>query len=291
MSITYRGMNVSEPDVTTDAELAAFRGFDDQPTGRPLASYALWADLRPDVLKRLLNYVHQIHESESFSCPLPYLVLYSVGGWSDGVRYICEICQPGSFLSGPPGYPRDAVVETFAVAFYLAPTWGTVLTADAVRECLAGYREPAPDAPSPFPDGWAVAPDELKAGLDYSTPDLTKADLAALTEWYLRVCGEVPATIQLYAKYRPQLLKAERNRWENIVRTGLPNQMFAYLLLYHEVWRGNVAGTRDALLLAKGLGVEKPYAVDAIWYGGSFLGGTGTIAAVAEPVAEILEAW
>jgi hypothetical protein len=290
VSITYRGMNVSEPDVTTPEELQAFFAFSDQPTGRPLASYELWADLRPDVLKRLLGYVHEIHESETFSCPLPYLNVYTVGGWPEGVRYILNICQPGTFLSGP-GYSKDAVIETFAVAFYLAPSWGSVLVADAIREGLAGYREPPPDAPSPFPDGWAVAPDELKAGLDYSTPDLTKADLTALREWYLRVCGEVPASIELYAKHRPRLLKAERNRWENILRTGLPNQMLAYLLIHHEVWRGNVAGTRDALLLARGLGMAKQHAVDAIWYGGAFLGGTGTIAAVAKPIEEVLEAW
>lgn len=290
MSITYRGMNVSEPDVTTPAELEAFLGFADQPTGRPLASYALWAELRPDVLKRLMNFVHYIHATESFSCPLPYINLYTVGGWPEGVKYIIDICQPNTFLSGP-GYTRDAIVETLAVSFYLSPTWGTVQCAEQARASLADYTEPAPDAPSPWPEGWTIAPDELKAGLDYSTPDLTTADVTALTDWYLRVCGEVPASIKLYMEFRPQLLKAERNRWENIVKTGLPNQMFAYLLLHHEVWRGNVAGTRDALLLAKGLGLAREQAVDAVWYVGSFLGGTGTIAAVAEPVAEILEAW
>ena len=290
MSITYRGMNVSEPDVTTPEEIEAFFAFDDQPTGRPLASYALWADLRPDVLKRLLNYVHFIHESESWSCPLPYLNIYAVGGWPEGVRYIMGICQPSTFLSGP-GYSRDAVVETLALSFYLAPSWGTVLVADAIREGLAEYREPEPGAPSPWPDGWAVAPDELKAGLDYSTPDLTKDDVRVLREWYLRVPGEVPKSIELYVRYRPQLLKAERNRWENIVRTGLPNQMFAYLLIHHEVWRGRAAGTREALLLARGLGMSKEHATDAVWYGGSFLGGTATISEVADTVEEVLDAW
>jgi hypothetical protein len=201
-----------------------------------------------------------------------------------------SICQPQTFLSGP-GYSRDAVVETLALSFYLAPTWGTVQVASALREALAEFQEPAPGAPSPFPDGWKVAPEELKAGLDYSTPELTGADLAALREWYVRVCGEVPKSIELYAEYRPNLLKAERNRWENIVRSGLPNQMFAYLLIHYEVWRGNIAGTRDALLLGRGLGLSKTHAVDALFYGGSFLGGTGTIAAVAEPVVEVLNGW
>lgn len=290
MRITYRGMDVSRPDVTTPEELEAFAAFGDQPTGRPLASYALWSELRPDVLKRLLAYVHQIHETETFSCPLPYMNLYAVGGWAEGVRYIMRICQPSTFLTGS-GYSRDAVLETLAVSFYLAPTWGTVIVADDVREALADYQEPPPGAPSPYPDGWSVAPEQLKAGLDYSTPDLTAADLTALREWYLRVCGEVPASIELYAKYRPNLLKAERNRWENIVRKGLPNQMFAYLFLHYEVWRGNAAGARDALLLARGLGMAKEHAVDALFYGGCFLGGTGTLAAVAEPVEAVLESW
>lgn len=290
MTITYRGMNVSKPDETTAEELAAFFDFADQPTGRPLASYALWADLRPDVLKRLLAYVHQIHETETFSCPLPYMNLYAVGGWAEGVRYIMRICQPSTFLTGV-GYTRAAVLETLAVSFYLAPTWGTVIVADDLRDALATYREPEPGSPSPYPEGWEIAPEQLKAGLDYSTPDLTKADLTALREWYLRVCGEVPKTIELYAKYRPNLLKAERNRWENIVRTGLPNQMFAYLFIHYEVWRGNAAGARDALLMARGLGMAKQHAVDAVFYGGCFLGGTGTIAAVAEPIEEVLDQW
>ena len=288
--ITYRGMNVSEPDVTTPEELEAFFGFSDQPTGRPLESYALWAELRPDVLKRLLNFVHHIHDSESWSCPLPYLNIYAVGGWPEGVRYIMRICQPSTFLTGP-GYSKDAVIETLALSFYYAPTWGTVITADAVREGLAEYREPEPGSPSPFPEGWAVAPEELKAGLDYSTPELTAADLRALREWYDRVLGEVPKGIELYAKYRPQLLKAERNRWENIVRNGLPNQMLAYLMIHHEVWRGNKEGTREALLLARGLGMAKNHAVDAVYYGGSFLGGTATTSRVADVVEEVLDAW
>ena len=290
MSITYRGMNVSEPDVTTPEELEAFFSYSDQPTGRPLASYALWADLRPDVLKRLLNYVHQIHATESWSCPLPYMNVYAVGGWPEGVRYIMRICQPNTFLGGP-GYPKAAVIETLALSFYYAPSWGTVVTADAVREGLAEYVEPEPGSPSPWPEDWAIAPDDLKAGLDYSTPDLTDADLRALREWHERVLGEVPKTIELYAKYRPALLKAERNRWEKIVQSGLPNQALAYLMIHYEVFHGRKAGTREALLLGRGLGMKKQHAVDAVFYGGSFIGGVATISGVADIVEEVLDVW
>jgi len=290
MTITYRGMNVSDPEETTPEELEAFFAFGDQPTGRPLESYQFWAEMRPDVLKRLLAFVHQIHDSESFSCPLPYLNIYAVGGWADGAKYILDICQPATFLSGP-GYTRDAVLETLAVSFYLAPTWGTVQVAKTLREALINYREPDPEAPSPYPEGWKIEPEALKAGLDYSTPDLTKSDVDAVTAWYLRVYGEVPAGIKMYMKYRPTLYKTERARWENIVRKGLPNQMFAYLLIHHEVWQRNTAGVREALLLARGLGMSKEHAVDAVYYGGSFLGGTATTAAVAGTVEEVLDAW
>jgi hypothetical protein len=290
MSITYRGMNVSEPEITTPEEYEAFFAFGDQPTGRPLASYALWADLRPDVLKRLLNHVHFIHEEETWSCPLPYLVVYSVGGWPEGVDYIMRICQPSTFLSGP-GYSKDAVIETLAVGFYLAPSWGTVIVADAVRKGLAEFQEPAPDAPSPWPEGWEVAPEALKAGLDYSTPDLTDADLRALRDWYERILGEVPSWIDFYARTRPRLLKADRNRWENIVRTGLPNQMFAYLFIYHEAWRGRLNGLREALLLGKGLGMTRDLALDAAWYGSAFLGGTATVSQISDTVDEVIAGW
>ena len=77
-----------------------------------------------------------------------------------------------------------------------------------------------------------------------------------------------------------------------MLRTSIgTNQMLAYLHIHYEVWRGNVAGTRDALRLARGLGMSKQHAVDAIFYGGSFLGGPATIAAVAEPINEVLETW
>ncbi len=286
----YRGLDLANPEVTTAAEIETFFDWRDQPGGRPLASYELFARERPDVLKRNLAFSREIHASEQFKCSLPYLNVYAVGGWSEGVRYQIELLQPGSFITDV-GFSRDAIVETLALSFYLAPAWGTVQTADVARECLKSFRDPDPGAASPFPDGWVIAPEELRAGLDYSTPDLTKADLDALTGWYLRVCGEVPASVVLYAKYRPSLLKAERNRWENIVKTGLPNVMFAYLLVHYEVWRGNVQGTRDALLLARGLGMSKEIAVEAIWYGASFFGGLGTLAAVADPVEEALANW
>jgi hypothetical protein len=286
----YRGLDLSRPDSTSREEVEEFRGFGDQPGGRPLASYELWAEERPDVLKRSLRFGREVHASESFTCTLPYLNLYAIGGWEEGVRYQFGLLRPGTFVSDA-GFARAALVETLAVAFYLAPTWGTVIVADAVRECLAAHPDPAPGAPSPWPEGWAVAPEELRAGLDYSTPELTAADLAALRGWYLRVCGEVPKAIDLYAEHRPTLLKADRHRWENIVREGLPNQMFAYLFIHYEAWRGNAAGLRDALLLGRGLGMTKAQALDAIFYGGVFFGAAGTLAAGAETVDEILVGW
>jgi hypothetical protein len=290
LSRFYRGLDLSQPELTTPAELEAFFADPDQPGGRPLAIYELFADLRPDLLKRSLAWSREIHASETFKTTLPYLNVYATRGWLEGVRYEIGLLQPGTSITDV-GYRRDTIVETLAVAFYLSPSWGTVQATTTVRECLEDFQEPAPGAASPFPPDWAVAPEALKAGLDYSTRELTTADLAALTDWYMRVCGEVPESVRLYAKYRPTLLKAERNRWEHIVRTGLPNEMFAYLLLHYEVWRGNPEGTRDALLLARGLGMSQEIAVDAIWYGAGFYGGLGSLAAVAGPIREILEGW
>ena len=101
----------------------------------------------------------------------------------------------------------------------------------------------------------------------------------------------MPRSLELYAKYRPALLKSERLRWENIVKTGLPNEMLAYLMIHHETWRGRTEGVRESLLFARGLGMAKQHAVDAIWYGGSFLGGLQTMSEIAEPVEAVLDVW
>lgn len=286
----YRGLNLAAPELTTAEELAAFLADPNQPSGRPLASYELFAEVRPDMLKRTFAFSRALMESETFRCSLPYLNVYATHGWVEGVRYQLGLLQPGSFIT-EVGYSRDTIIETLCVSFYLAPSWGTVETAACAREILERYRDPDPPHASPFPPGWAPNPDQLRAGLDYSTPELTPADWGALTAWYERVCGEVPVSVELYARYRPQLLKAERNRWEHIVRSGLPNQMFAYLLLHYEVWRRNVPAARDALLLCRGLGLSKDIALDAIWYGASFFAGLGTIAAVAPELEDILAGW
>ncbi len=286
----YRGLDLSRPDLTTPEELAAYFADSDQPGGRPLANYELFASVRPDMLKRTFTWSRALLASETFKCSLPYLNVYAVGGWVEGVRYQLGLLQPGTFVT-QIGFSRETIVETLAVSFYLAPSWGTVETANCAKEILATYQDPDPSAPSPFPAGWAADPKQLRAGLDYSTPRLTAEDWDALTGWYERICGEVPRSVELYAKYRPMLLKAERNRWENIVRTGLPNQMFGYLLLHYEIWRCNVPAARDALRLCRGLGMSKEIAIDAIWYAAAFFGGQGTIATVVPELEDILESW
>ena len=87
------------------------------------------------MLKRSLAFSREIHASERFKCSLPYLNVYAVGGWCEGVKYQIELLQPGSFITDV-GFSRDAIVETLALAFYLAPAWGTVQTADTAMECL-----------------------------------------------------------------------------------------------------------------------------------------------------------
>ena len=99
-------------------------------------------------------------------------------------------------MSGP-GFTRDVVIETLALGFYYAPTWGTVLTAQAVRDGLAEYRDPEPGAPSPFPDEWRVAPDDLKAGLDYSS--LSDDELTDVT--VINVFPNLQISQQLEATY------------------------------------------------------------------------------------------
>ena len=76
----YRGSNLDLPDVTTAEELADFFAYTDQPSGRPLPSYAMWAELRPAILKRCLSWMTMIRQGKSWSSPPPYLNFYAAHG-------------------------------------------------------------------------------------------------------------------------------------------------------------------------------------------------------------------
>jgi hypothetical protein len=131
----------------------------------------------------------------------------------------------------------------------------------AVGDLLPVWQDP--DAPAPFPDGWAPDPDAFKCGLDLSTREMTPQDLTNLTAWYERNIGYLPNSMRFGLKHHPQFVKVNRAKWEVAIKT-LPKQIAPYLMLRHHTTTGSREGLREAALLAKSWGVSPQLIVQAI---------------------------
>jgi hypothetical protein len=131
----------------------------------------------------------------------------------------------------------------------------------AVGDLLPVFAEPtvAPE----FPEGWAADPAAFKAGLDFSTREMTSHDLANLTAWYEDTIGYVPKSIQFGLKHNPQFLKVNRAKWEVALKT-LPKQVAPYLMLRHHTITGSRDGLREAALLGRAWGVTPHWIVQGI---------------------------
>jgi hypothetical protein len=277
----FRGLNLLSPDEITPEEWSRHAALDRQPGGKPLPSYALWPNIgRPDVYKRWLNQVYHLHNSESVGFSA-YLQYYAIAGWEDGFRYIMRGCQTR--------YSKQTVVEMLAATYLHSPTMGTYILAPVIEELLASYSEPA--EPQPWPGNWRVDPAVFDTRLDYARPDLTPDERTRIEDWYLEVTGEIPGHVRYLGEFRPQVLKAWRGRFENVVKTALPNQAFAYLLLHYEVLRLNGDGIRDCVLLARGLGMTRTQVVDCLTYGSTVFGGAGAYSLIDRSVGALLRGW
>lgn len=278
---SFRGLNLLQPEVMTDEEWQRHLALDAQPSGRPLPSYEVWHTIgRPDVYKRWMNEVYHLHNSESFGFSA-YLQYYLIEGWEDGFKYILQGCEKK--------YSKDTVIEMLAAAYLHTPTMGMYILAPAVEDALNRYR--GPDNPVPWPSNWSVDPKALESGLDFSVPNLSDEEKRLLTDWYLRVTGEVPGFVRFLSEYRPQVLKAWRGRLENVIKKALPTQALAYLLLHFEALRLNQYGIKDYVLLARGLGMTKIQVIDCLTYGTAVFGGGGGFSVIDAAAGDILRSW
>ncbi len=279
-----RGLDLTNLDVTTLQEWEAWRASDRLYRGYPLPTYDLIGSQgRPDVVKRWFTQIPTFYAEGDggFFSASTFLHLYALQGFEAGVIYEIDNCES-------QGLTREQTVEVLALAFLHSPSNGFFDMHEAITARMEQYVQP--EKPMQWPEGWAPDPEFLAAGLDYSTPDLTPADLEALEGWYERVCGEVPRYVGFLARHRPKMLKAYRNRFENTVRF-LPKQMMPWLLLNFEALRGHKVSIRETVRLARGFGLTQTQTVDGlIW--ASLYGGHGVMSLVDEAAGDLLaEPW
>jgi len=158
----------------------------------------------------------------------------------------------------------------------------------AVGETLPCYRRPA-DAHVPFPEGWDVDPEAFRCGLDFTTREMTRADIDNLTAWHEKNIGYLPKSIRFGLKYHPEFVKVNRGKWEAAIRT-LPRQIAPYIMLRHHVITGCEEGLKEATLLGLAWGITPALIGRAITATAMFYTGFEGMYAPFKVVDPILEA-
>jgi hypothetical protein len=272
------GLEVLNTDEVTPAELAEFRKFYDATKGSQNKSYEYWFEFRPDVVKRHKARTRQwyLGEGEAVQA-LTQLHQYVIEAFDDGIDYETRLAQTY-------GASKGDVLDTISVAFIHSGHPGMYTAsghADYLRSYEAGPRDQA------FPPNWDTDYSVFASGMDFSSLTATPDDLASLRDWYQRTLGEIPASVEFMARYRPDLLKAYRNRYEHAIRDSLPAQMLPYMMLHYNTYRGNADGIRENVLLGRALGLTRPQVLNAIM-AAVLHGGSEILGLVDQTVGDLL---
>jgi hypothetical protein len=254
------GLDVSNPDVTTPQEIAAYRAAYTESNKGLIESFEFWLEFRPDVLKRHKARTRHFSSPELPTAPLVQILAaihqYTIMGFREGIAYEIRLAQN-------LGATRADILDTLSVAFIHAGHRG-MYAAAAYADYLRDYVDP-PETDR-FPAGWSHEPGAFASGMDFSSPEATAQDMERLRAWCVDTLGEVPAHVDFLARHRPGLLKAYRDRYEHAIRDSLPKQMLPYLLLNHSVARGSHAGIRENVLLGRAMGMRREQLLDAICF-------------------------
>ena len=254
------GLDVTNPDVTTQEEIEAYRAEYLGTNKGLLDSFEFWLEFRPDVLKRHKARTRHFRTAKEPDRPLVQILAaihaYTIRAFPEGVAYEIRLAQSLDAR-------RSDILDTLSVAWMHSGHRG-MYAAAAYSDYLRTYEDP--ESTPRFPDGWDFDPRAFDSGMDFATRDATAEDMAALQDWYRRTLGEVPPYVLFLAVHRPGLLKAYRDRYEHAIRDSLPKQMLPYLMLNHNVVRGFRDGIRENVLLGRALGMTREQLLDAICF-------------------------
>ena len=277
-----RGLELGDMENVSDNEVKDFASFYNSVLGHRHIGLDLWLDTRPDVLKRYRQYsdtaTPRTFEDDHRITGAGFTTFYAVVGYDVGVRYAVRMMQVA-------GLSRSQVYEILAICFLVGGPRGMETIALALKD----YEWIEPARPATFPDGWAHRPEFLRSGLDFSTRDVLTGEVELMRDWYARTIGEVPPYVELLLEVRPELLKAYRDRYENLLRE-LPTEFIPSSLLHYDVIRGSGEGIRENVLLLRALGVSRQLVV-SIAGSASLNGGMAGFSILANAAGDVLRDW
>ncbi len=219
-------------------------------------SFAFWQEFRPEVERLHRARTPLYYQGRRSAVPaLANLHMYVIKAFAAGVEYETRLARSR-------GASRGDILDVLSLAFVHAGHVG-MYPATSIADYLRTWPDDATDDRA-FPENWQFDPDAVASGIDFSSPELSATDLAALEGWYLRTIGEVPQHVRFLARRRPALLKAHRHRYERAISASLPKQLLPYLMLHFDLYRGFASGVRENILLAKAFGLTRAQVLDAI---------------------------
>jgi hypothetical protein len=229
-----------------------------------LVSYMVFLiDHLPGPYKRMRQHAQAtMVERDGVSLPLLAYVLFYIHSYvaidfPKGVLY--EVMSAHHM-----GAPKQLVLDVIGHSYLSAGPRGM----NAVSELSDGYLTDWVDAPDltplEWPEGWGPDPDAFRAGIDYSTPDLTAEELQRISQWHQRMHGVVPGHVELFGRLHPRALKLQRIRYEKSVGTVMPAQLAPLLMLHLSTLRLQPQVMRQSLHQARVLGCRRHHVVQTI---------------------------
>lgn len=254
------GLDIDNLEETTQDQVDLYltRMWRDRRPLYEVSANSVWLDHRPDFAK-----LHR-RGARLFGRPQPAnILMLSLANVHTYIHLAWEVGILNEFLVLQRlGVTKAQLMEVVMTAQISAGMRGLECVYRAVGVMLRDFQDKP--TPAPFPAEWAPDTAAFRCGLDLSTPELSKSELAALTGWYTATIGEVPRSVSYSARAHPQFLKAYRAKWEGAFRGALPKQVMPYLMLRHNTVNGYRDGIREAALLGKAWGLSKAWIMHAI---------------------------
>jgi hypothetical protein len=229
-----------------------------------LVSYmAFLIDHLPGHYKRMRQHAQATMVSrDGVSLPLLAYVLFAIHAYAaidfpKGVFY--EIMSARHM-----GAPKQLVLDVLGYAYLSAGPRGMDAVAELSDAYLRDWTDPPDLEPVEWPEGWGPDPGAFRAGIDYSTPDLTAEEIQKISAWHQRMHGVVPRHVELFGRLHPRAYKLQRIRYEKAHGTVMPAQLAPLLMLYLAALRLQPEVMRQSLHQARALGCRRHHVVQTI---------------------------
>jgi hypothetical protein len=199
-------------------------------------------------------------------------------GWETGIRNTFHTLTR-------TGLTKQQIMEIIHFGMIYSGMRGMGHTYQAAGDLLAILTPPP--IPVKYPAGWAPDPEAFNSHMDMTKREMTEQDVKNLTEWYEKNVGFLPKSIRFGMKYHPELLKADRRKWEVAFKTA-PKQFAPYNMLRQHVTTGHREGLREAALLAKNWGIDNHWLIKGITGSAYYFTGMEGLYAAHDVVSDIL---